>query len=58
MSTEMQTKVQAGRAQNFTPVQTGFLQRKCALCNTPGSGMIQTNLKINKRAVVVRDRWF
>ncbi|TFH47375.1 MAG: DUF4157 domain-containing protein [ANME-2 cluster archaeon] len=35
MSTEMQTKVQASPAQNFTPVQTGLLQRKCALCNTP-----------------------
>lgn len=36
MSTEMQTKVQASPAQNFTPVQTGILQRKCALCNIPG----------------------
>ena len=36
MSTEMQTKVQASTAQNFTPVQTGLLQRQCALCNTPG----------------------
>jgi len=36
MSTEMQTKVQASPAQNFTPVQTGLLQRKSALCNTPG----------------------
>ena len=35
MSTEMQTKVQASPAQNFTPVQTGLLQRKSALCNTP-----------------------
>ena len=36
MSTEMQTKMQASPAQNFTPVQTGILQRKSALCNTPG----------------------
>jgi len=36
MSTEMQTKVQASPAQNFTPVQTGLLQRKSALYNTPG----------------------
>ncbi|NOR41701.1 MAG: DUF4157 domain-containing protein [Gammaproteobacteria bacterium] len=36
MSTEVQTKVQASPAQNFTPVQTGLLQKKCALCNTPG----------------------
>ena len=36
MSSEMQTKVQASPAQNFTPAQTGLLQRKSALCNTPG----------------------
>ena len=36
MSTEMQTKMQASPVQNFAPVQTGILQRKCALCNTPG----------------------
>ena len=36
MSTEMQTKMQASPVQNFTPVQTGLLQRKSALCNTPG----------------------
>jgi len=36
MSTEMQTKVQANPAQNFTPVQTYLLQRKCAPCNRPG----------------------
>ncbi len=36
MSTEMQTKVQASPAQNFTPAQTGLLQKKSALCNTPG----------------------
>ena len=36
MSTEMQTKVQASPVQNFTPAQTGLLQRKSALCNTPG----------------------
>jgi len=35
MSTEMQTKVQASPAQNFTPIQTGLLQKKSALCNTP-----------------------
>ena len=36
MSTEVQTKVQASPAQNFTPAQTGLLQKKSALCNTPG----------------------
>jgi proteasome lid subunit RPN8/RPN11 len=36
MSTEMQTKVQASPVQNFTPAQTGLLQKKSALCNTPG----------------------
>ena len=36
MSTEIQAKVQASSAQNFTPAQTGLLQRKSALCNTPG----------------------
>jgi len=36
MSTEMQTKMQASPEQNFTPVQTGLLQKKSALCNTPG----------------------
>ena len=36
MSTELQAKVQANPAQNFTPVQTDLLQRKSALCNTPG----------------------
>ncbi len=36
MNAELQTKVQASPAQNFTPVQTGLLQKKCALCNTPG----------------------
>ena len=34
MNTEMQTKVEASPAHNYTPVQTGLLQRKCALCNT------------------------
>jgi hypothetical protein len=38
MSTEMQTRVQASPAQSFTPVQTGLLQKKCTLCNTPGLG--------------------
>ncbi|MBW2690554.1 MAG: hypothetical protein JRC99_11555 [Deltaproteobacteria bacterium] len=36
MSTEMQTKVQASPAQNFTPAQTGLLQRKFTLSNTSG----------------------
>lgn len=36
MNAELQTKVQASPAQNFTPVQTGLLQRKSALYNTPG----------------------
>ena len=36
MSTEMQTKMQASPEQNFTPVQTGLLQRKFTLSNTPG----------------------
>ena len=36
MNAELQTKVQASPAQNFTPAQTGLLQRKSALCNTPG----------------------
>ncbi|NOR41703.1 MAG: DUF4157 domain-containing protein [Gammaproteobacteria bacterium] len=36
MNTEVQTKVQASPAQNFTPAQTGLLQRQSALCNTPG----------------------
>ena len=36
MSAELQTKVQASPAQNFVPAQTGLLQRKSALCNTPG----------------------
>jgi len=66
MNAELQTKVQASPAQSFTPVQTGLLQRKSALCNTlglvedsgrvysTGQGMIQTKLKINKRGIVVR----
>jgi hypothetical protein len=36
MSTEMLAKVQASPVQNFTPAGAGLLQRKCALCNTPG----------------------
>ena len=36
MSTEMQTKVQASPVRSFTPAQTGLLQKKSALCNTPG----------------------
>ena len=35
MSTGMQTKMQASPAQNFMPAQTGLLQRKSSLCNTP-----------------------
>ncbi|HUW68084.1 MAG TPA: DUF4157 domain-containing protein [Candidatus Nanoarchaeia archaeon] len=36
MSSKVQTKVQASPVQSFAPVQTGLLQRQCALCNTPG----------------------
>ena len=36
MNAELQTKVQARPAQNFTPVQTNLLQRKCTLCNKSG----------------------
>ena len=36
MRSGYQNKVQAGPAQNFTPIQTGLLHRQCALCNTPG----------------------
>ena len=36
MSAGVQTKVQAGPAQSFTPAWTGLLQRACNLCNTPG----------------------
>ncbi len=55
MSTKMQTKVQASPAQNFTPVQTGFLQRKSALCNTPGlvenSGRDKEKLTLQRSSV-------
>ena len=55
MSTEMQTKVQASPAQNFTPVQTGLLQRKSALCNTPGlvedSGRDEEGLTLQRSSV-------
>jgi hypothetical protein len=36
MSAGVQTKVQAGSEQSFTPAGTGLLQRTCTLCNTPG----------------------
>lgn len=36
MNAELHTKVQSNPAQNFIPVGTGILQRKCSLCNTPG----------------------
>ena len=36
MSAGVQTKVQAGPAQSFTPAGTGLLQRECTLSNTPG----------------------
>jgi len=55
MSTEMQTKVQASPAQSFTPAQTGLLQRKSALCNTPGlvenSKRDQENLTLQRSSV-------
>ncbi len=35
MSAGVQTKVQAGPAQSFTPAGTGLLQRKYTLCNIP-----------------------
>ena len=55
MSTEMQTKVQASPAQNFTPAQTGLLQKKSALCNTPGlvedSGRDKEKLTLQRSSV-------
>ena len=55
MSAEMQTKVQASPAQSFTPVQTGLLQRKSALCNTLGlvedSGRDQEKLTLQRSPV-------
>jgi len=55
MSTEMQTKVQASPAQSFTPAQTGLLQRKSALCNTPGlvedSGRDKEKLTLQRSSV-------
>ena len=55
MSTEMQTKVQASPAQNFTPAQTGLLQRQSALCNTPGlvedSGLDKEKLTLQRSLV-------
>jgi hypothetical protein len=55
MSTEMQTKVQANPAQSFTPAQTGLLQRKSALCNTPGlvedSGRDKEKLTLQRSSV-------
>jgi len=55
MSAEMQTKVQANPAQSFIPVQTGLLQRKSALCNTPGlvedSGRDKEKLNLQRSSV-------
>ena len=55
MSTEMQTKMQASPVQNFTPVQTGLLQRKSALCNTPGlvedSGLDKEKLTLQRSSI-------
>jgi len=55
MSTEMQTKMQASPAQSFIPVQTGLLQRKSALCNTPGlvedSGRDKEKLTLQRSSV-------
>ena len=55
MSTEMQTKVQASPVQNFTPAQTGLLQRKSTLCNTPGlvedSGRDKEKLTLQRSSV-------
>ena len=55
MSTEMQTKVQASPVQNFTPVQTGLLQRQSALCNTPrlmeDSGRDKEKLTLQRSSV-------
>ena len=55
MSNEMQTKVQANPTQNFTPVQTGLLQRKSALCNTPrlveDSGRDKEKLTLQRSSV-------
>jgi len=52
MSTEMQTKVQASPAQNFTPVQTGLLQRKSALCNT--SGLVEDSERDKEKLTLQR----
>ncbi len=55
MSTEMQTKVQASLAQSFTAAQTGLLQRKSTLCNTPGlvedSGRDKEKLTLQRSSV-------
>lgn len=55
MSTEMQTKVQASPARNFSPAQTGLLQKKSALCNTPGlvedSGRDKEKLTLQRSSV-------
>ena len=58
MNAELQTKVHASPAQNFTPVQTGLLQRKCTLYNTPGlvenSKQDQENLTLQRSSVEPR----
>ena len=55
MSTEVQTKVQASPVQSFTPAQTGLLQKKSALCNTPGlvedSGRDKEKLTLQRSSV-------
>jgi len=55
MNAELQTKVQASPAQNFTPVRTGILQRKYSLCNTPGlvenSGRDKEKLTLQRSSV-------
>jgi len=52
MSTEMQTKVQASSAQNFTPVQTGLLQKKYVLCNT--SGLVEDSVRDKEKLTLQR----
>ena len=58
MQTKMQTKMQVSPAQNFSPVQTGILQRKSALCNTPGlvedSGRDKEKLTLQRSSVEPR----
>ena len=54
MSAGVQTKVQASPAQNFTPVQTGLLQRKSALCNTPG--LVEDSWRYKEKLTLQRSR--